>query len=112
MAWVLATGIPCAIGTALALGHPLTILSGFLAAPITTLHPAIGAGHVTAFVQAYLRPPFVREFTQVLDDLGSVSGLWRNRLLRVLLVFVLSSLGAASGMWLGLGQLVHTLVKG
>jgi pheromone shutdown-related protein TraB len=109
LAWVLATGLPCALGTALAFGHPLTIASGFVAAPITTLHPAIGAGYVTALVQSYLRPPFVREFSQVLDDLSSVRGLWRNRLLRVLLVFVLSSLGAASGMWFGLGQLLHTL---
>jgi pheromone shutdown-related protein TraB len=110
LAWVLATGIPCAAGTALAFGHPATIVSGFLAAPITTLHPAIGAGYVTAFVQSYFRPPFVREFSQVLDDLSSVTGLWRNRLLRVLLVFVLSSLGAASGMWFGLGRLLHELV--
>ncbi|MFI5320880.1 MAG: TraB/GumN family protein [Myxococcota bacterium] len=109
LAWVLATGVPCAIGTALAFGHPGTILAAFVAAPITTLHPAIGAGHVTALVQSYFRPPLVREFSQVLDDLGSVAGLWRNRLLRVLLVFVLSSLGAASGMWFGLGQLLHSL---
>jgi pheromone shutdown-related protein TraB len=112
LAWVLATGIPCAAGTALAFGHPATIVSGFLAAPITTLHPAIGAGYVTALVQSYFRPPFVREFSQVLDDLSSVTGLWRNRLLRVLLVFVLSSLGAASGMWFGLGRLLHELIGG
>jgi pheromone shutdown-related protein TraB len=110
LAWVLATGVPCAIGTALAFGHPLTVLSGFLAAPITTLHPALGAGYVTAFVQSYLRPPFVREFSQVLDDLSSIAGLWRNRLLRVLLVFVFSSLGAASGMWFGIGRLLHDLL--
>lgn len=109
LAWVLATGVPCAVGTALAFGHPVTILAAFVAAPITTLHPAIGAGYVTAFVQSYFRPPFVREFSGVLEDLASVSGLWRNRLLRVLLVFVLSSLGAASGMWFGLGQLLHSL---
>jgi pheromone shutdown-related protein TraB len=110
LAWVLATGVPCALGTALAFGHPLTIVSGFFAAPITTLHPAIGAGYVTAFVQSYVRPPFVREFSSVLADLESVRGLWRNRLLRVLMVFVLSSLGAAAGMWFGLGQLLHTLL--
>jgi pheromone shutdown protein TraB len=110
LAWVLATGVPCALGTALAFGHPLTIASGFFAAPITTLHPAIGAGYVTAFVQSYLRPPFVREFSSVLTDLESVSGLWRNRLLRVLMVFVLSSLGAAAGMWFGLGHLLHSLL--
>jgi pheromone shutdown-related protein TraB len=109
LAWVLATGIPCALGTALAFGHPVTIVSGFLAAPITTLHPAIGAGYVTAFVQAYVRPPFVREFSNVLADLESVRGLWSNRLLRVLMVFVLSSLFTFAGMWIGLGQLLHTL---
>lgn len=112
LAWILATGVPCAAGTALAFGHPATIVSAFVAAPITTLHPAIGAGYVTAFVQSYFRPPFVREFGQVLNDLSSVAGLWRNRLLRVLLVFVLSSLGAASGMWFGLGNLMHSLFAG
>ncbi len=109
LAWVLATGVPCAVGALLAFGHPATVVAAFVAAPITTLHPAIGAGHVTAFVQSYFRPPFVREFSQVLDDLSTVSGLWRNRLLRVGLVFVLSSVGAASGMWFGFGQLMHSL---
>ena len=33
-----------ALGSAAALGHPLTILSSFLAAPITTLHPILAAG--------------------------------------------------------------------
>jgi pheromone shutdown protein TraB len=45
----------------------------------------------------------------VLADLESVVGLWRNRLLRVLMVFVLSSLFTFAGMWFGLGQLLHTL---
>lgn len=109
LAWVLATGVPCAIGTALAFGHPLTIAAGFFAAPVTTLLPHIGAGHVTAFVQAYVRPPFVREFSSVLADLESVRGLWRNRLLRVLLVFVLSSFGAAAGSWYAIWGLLRAL---
>jgi pheromone shutdown-related protein TraB len=108
--WVLATGVPCALGAAMALGHPATIASGFMAAPITTLHPAIGAGYVTAFVQAYFRPPFVREFASVLDDLSSVWGLWRNRLLRVVMVFALSSLGACSGCGAGLAELARRAV--
>ena len=35
--WVFATGGFSALATAAALAHPLTILSAFLAAPITTL---------------------------------------------------------------------------
>jgi pheromone shutdown-related protein TraB len=108
--WILATGVPCALGAAAALGHPATIASGFVAAPITTLHPAIGAGYVTAFVQSYFRPPLVREFGSVLDDLSSIWGLWRNRLLRVGLVFVLSSLGACSGCGAGLVEMAHRVV--
>jgi pheromone shutdown-related protein TraB len=111
LVWILATGIPCALGALIAFGHPATILSAFVAAPITTLHPAIGAGYVTAFVQSYYRPPLVREFSAVLDDLSSARGLWRNRLLRILLVFVLTSFGACAGMGVGATQIVGRIVS-
>lgn len=109
--WILATGTPTAIGAAIAFAHPGTILAAFLAAPITTLSPLIGAGHVTAFVQSYFRPPFVGELSRVLDDLGSWRGLWGNRLLRILLVFVLTSLGGMLGMWVGVGQIVSRVIE-
>ncbi|MCW9066373.1 MAG: TraB/GumN family protein, partial [Ignavibacteriaceae bacterium] len=44
--WILANGIPSAIGAIVALAHPLTILAAFFAAPITSLSPLIGAGYV------------------------------------------------------------------
>ena len=109
--WVLATGTPTALAAAASFAHPATVLAAFLAAPITTLSPLIGAGHVTAVVQAYVRPPFVRELSSVLDDLSSWRGLFRNRLLRILLVFVATSFGGMLGMWLGVSQLVARLVQ-
>jgi pheromone shutdown-related protein TraB len=109
--WILVTGTPTAIGAAIAFAHPGTILAAFLAAPITTLSPLIGAGHVTALVQSYFRPPFVGELSRVLDDLGSWRGLWGNRLLRILLVFVLTSLGGMLGMWVGVGQIVSRVIE-
>jgi pheromone shutdown-related protein TraB len=63
--WVLANGIPAAIGAVLALAHPATILSAFAAAPITSLTPVIGAGYVTAFIQVMTCPPVVGEFLKV-----------------------------------------------
>ncbi|HXV59843.1 MAG TPA: TraB/GumN family protein, partial [Vicinamibacteria bacterium] len=59
--WILANGIPCALGAAIALAHPLTIVAAFVSAPITSLTPVIGAAYVTAFVQAYVQPPVVKE---------------------------------------------------
>ncbi len=99
--WVLANGIPSAIGALFAWAHPATVLSAFAAAPITSLTPVIGAGYVCAFVQVMTRPPVVREFETVGSDIGTVRGWWQNRLLRVFLVFILTGLGSAIGTWVG-----------
>ncbi len=99
--WVIANSIPAAIGTALAFGHPLTVLAALISAPFTSLSPLIGVGHVTAFVQAYVHSPRVREFSTVTDDLAVFSRWWSSRLLRVLLVFTLSSIGGLIGVWIG-----------
>ena len=107
--FALATALPSAAGTLLALGHPAAVLSALLLAPLTALSPLIGIGHVTALVQSWARPPFVRELSSALDDLGSLAGLWRNRLLRVLLVFALSTLGGILGTWVGGARLVASL---
>jgi pheromone shutdown-related protein TraB len=107
--WALATGLPTAFASALALAHPLTVLAAFIAAPFTSLSPVIGAGHVTALVQAYVHPPRVHEFSTVSDDIAVFGQWWRSRLLRVLLVFVLSSLGGLIGVWIGSVKIVSNL---
>jgi len=99
--WVLAHGIPSAVGGVLAAGHPYTIVSAFVAAPFTALSPLIGAGQVAAFVQAYVVPPRVYEFQSVGEELSRPSAWWRNRLLRVFLVFFLTSFGSMLGTWVG-----------
>ena len=109
--WVLITGIPGAIGTALAGGHPATIAAAFFGSPLTTLSPLIGIGYVCAFVQVLVCPPIVREFEQINNDIGKFSGWWRNRLLRVFLVFIFSSLGASMGTFLGGYRIISTLVR-
>lgn len=100
--WILASGIPCALGSLLAFGHPVTVLASFFIAPITTLHPLLGAGYFTALIQLYYKPPVVLEVQNVTEDITSVSKWWTNKLLRVLLVFILSSLGSALGAYFGM----------
>lgn len=109
VAWILANGILSALGALIALGHPLTILSAFVAAPLTSLNPTIGAGFVTGLVQAFLVPPQVRDLEKVGDDISTLPGWWRNRLTRVLLVFILSSLGSAIGTLVAFGWLKNLL---
>jgi len=100
VAWILSTGSLAALATTAACGHPLTIIAAFVAAPVTTLHPAIGVGFITGLVQAYLVPPTVKDMERAGSDIVTVRGWWRNRMTRVLLVFFLSNLGAALGVLL------------
>lgn len=98
--WVLINGVLCALGTVLAAGHPLTVITAFLAAPVTSLNPTIGAGMVTAAVEIFLRRPQVGDFGRLRSDTTRLSGWWRNRVSRTLLVFLFSTLGSAAGTYL------------
>ncbi|WP_110686538.1 TraB/GumN family protein [Salinicola aestuarinus] len=97
--WVLINGTLSALGAAVALAHPLTVLAAFVAAPLTSLNPTIGVGFVTAGAELYLRRPTVGDFSKLRSDVGHWRGWWRNRVARTLLVFLLSTLGSAVATW-------------
>ena len=103
--WIAATGGLTAAGAVLSLAHPLVVLSSFAVAPITALSPVLGAGHVLALLQAYLVPPMVREFEHMSDDFASPLRWWQNRLLRIFLVFLLTTFGALAGNYVGLAEM-------
>ena len=95
--WFLYNAIPAAILTAVACGHPLAILVGFIGAPFTSLCPFIGIGFCTAIVQAIVCKPKVSDMESLQDDVTSLRGFYKNRILRALLVFILSSIGSTIG---------------
>lgn len=97
--WVLATGIGGALGCIVARGHPLSVLAAFVASPITPLHPALASGMASAAVELWARKPRVGDFAALRDDLTNWRGWWRNRVSRTLLVFFLTSLGTAIGVY-------------
>ncbi len=107
--WIVANGVPSTIGAIAALAHPVTIACAFFVAPVTSLTPVIGAGYVLAFLQAYIQPPVVREFESLAEDVGVARQWWRNRMLRVLLVFVLTTLGSVIGTYVGGYEIVRNL---
>jgi len=107
--WILANGIPSGLGAIIALAHPVTILVSFLAAPFTSLTPVIGAGYVAAFVQVYFQPPVVKEFQTVASDVSKIKKWWSNKLLKVLLVFILTSLGSLIGTYVGFFEIVSNV---
>ncbi len=103
--WVALNGGLAALGAAIALAHPVTILTAFAAAPLTSLNPLMAAGWVAGLIQALLRKPLVADMENLADSLGSVRGFWSNRLTRILLVVVLCNLGSVlatfvAGAWI------------
>ncbi|PXW87824.1 pheromone shutdown-related protein TraB [Nitrosomonas sp. Nm84] len=97
--WIVINGGLSALGAAIAFAHPLSILTAFLAAPLTSLNPTIGAGMVVAAVETYLRKPKVSDFNRLRADTTNLKGWWSNQVTRILLVFILSTLGSAIGTY-------------
>ena len=99
--WVLVNGTFSALGALLALAHPLTILTAFVAAPLTSLNPMIAAGWVSGLAQAVLKKPTVEDLENLSESISTVKGFWTNPVSRILLVVVLSNLGSTLGTIIG-----------
>ncbi len=98
--WVVVNGVLAAVGAALALAHPLTIVATFFAAPLTSLNPLVAAGWVAGLVQAWARKPTVHDLEQLPEAISSVKGFWLNPVCRILLVVVLANLGSSLGTFI------------
>jgi len=108
--WVVINGGLSALGALIAGAHPITTISAFIAAPITSLNPTIGAGMVTAAVEAWLRKPSVGDFSRLKHDTTSLKGWWHNRVSRTLLVFFFSTLGSAVGTYVAGFRIFESLI--
>jgi pheromone shutdown-related protein TraB len=107
--WVLLNGSLASLGTIIALGHPLSILVSFFGAPVATINPFIGVGLFSGIVEAAIRKPRVKDTQTISEDIGSLKGIYRNRITKALLVFFLSSLGGAIGNFIAIPFLASLL---
>jgi len=109
--WFIINGICSAVGTAIARGHILSILTAFVAAPITSLNPAIAAGWVAGYVEAKLRTPIVKDFKE-LSTIDSVKEFLNNRVIRLLMVVALANLGSVIGTIVAFPYIANLLTGG
>lgn len=107
--WVVINGGLAALGALIARGHPVTVLSAMVAAPLTSLNPAVAAGMVTGLVESVLRKPKVSDLERLRDDATTLKGWFKNPATRILLVFFFSNLGSAIGTWVAGFQIFDAL---
>lgn len=109
LTWILYNGSLSAIGAALAFGHPLTIISAFLAAPLSSINPFLAAGWIAGIVEALIRRPTVQHFESLSSDLTSLRGFWKNRVTHILLVIALTNIGSSIGTFIGGANVIRRL---
>jgi pheromone shutdown-related protein TraB len=108
-AWVLWTGILAAAFTALSLAHPFSILTSFIAAPLTTLHPLLACGWFAGLVEATIKKPTVKDVQDVQEDIFSLKGFYKNRLLKTIFVMFMANIGATIGTLIAGTSLIRNL---
>lgn len=110
-AWILWNGSLSAIGTLIAFGHPLSILTTFFMAPITSLNPLLAAGWFAGLVEATIRKPKVKDFEDIANDTMTLKGFWKNRVTRILLVVILANVFSTIGTFIGGFDVVKSFIS-
>ena len=99
--WILWNGSLSAIGTLIARGHPLSILTAFIAAPITSLNPLLAAGWFAGLVEAMVRKPKVKDAENLAEDCATLKGFLKNGITRILLIVILANVFSTIGTFIG-----------
>ena len=98
--WILWSGSLAALFTALALGHPLSILTAFVTAPVSALHPLLACGWFAGLVEASIRKPTVKDIQNVSTDITSIKSAFKNRFIKALIVVIMANLGTTIGVFI------------
>ena len=107
--WLAANAALAGIGVALARGHPLSILVGAAASPITSLNPTLAAGWFAGYTQLKIAAPTGKDAAEFLA-LQDFDVFWNNRVGRVLLVTAFGNIGSARGACLAGGAIIGILL--
>ena len=109
--WIIWNGSLSAIGTALVLGHPLSIITAFIASPITSLNPLLAAGWFAGLVEAYVRKPRVIDLENLSDDMSSLKKMMSNRFIRILLVVIVANLFSSIATYISGFDIIKNLLN-
>ena len=107
--WLILNAVLAGAGVMIARGHPLSILVGAIASPITSLNPTLAAGWFAGYTQLKVASPTGKDAQDFLV-LDEVSLFWKNRVGRVLMVTAMGNLGSMVGAWLAGGAILGMLL--
>ena len=108
--WVAWTASLAGLGALLARGHVLSILAAAISAPLKPFRPGLPPGMFSALAEVHLRKPAYPDFLALRDDAQTLAGWYRNRVCRVVLVFLFTNLGSMLGVWISGAAIARKLL--
>jgi pheromone shutdown protein TraB len=108
--WLFLNSLLAGLGVLVARGHPLSILVGALASPITSLNPSLAAGWFAGYTQLKMAPPTGKDAYEFLEFSSLFSIFFKNKVGRVLMVTIFGNLGSSAGSILALAMISSGLI--
>jgi len=109
--WILWNGILSSIGAAAGFAHPITVATAFFASPITSFLPLISISGVVLILEILIRRPTVGDFEKLAEGKFTVKGLWKNKVMRILLAAGLANVGSIVGSLLSSAHIIQLFMK-
>lgn len=91
--------------------HIYTSLVTLVSAPIGTLSPFLAVGIFAALAEGYKRPPHASDFESLSEDVSSLKMWTKNKVLRLLLIFIVTNLVSSIGTFIALGGIISKLLS-
>ena len=108
--WFAWTAGLAGLGALLARGHILSILAAAISAPLKPFRPGLPPGMFSALAEVHLRKPAYPDFLALRDDAQTLAGWYRNRVCRVVLVFLFTNLCSMLGVWISVAAIARKLI--
>ena len=108
--WLALNSALTGLGVIIARGHPLSVIAGALASPITSLNPSLAAGWFAGYTQLKVNPPTGKDASDFLEFTSIYSMFFKNKVGRVIMVTSLGNLGSTAGTFLAAGLISNGLI--
>ena len=108
--WLALNSALTGLGVIIARGHPLSVIAGALASPITSLNPSLAAGWFAGYTKLKVSPPTGKDAGDFLDFPSFYGMFFKNKVGRVIMVTSLGNLGSTAGTFLAAGLISSGLI--
>ncbi|MCR1984917.1 TraB/GumN family protein [Blautia coccoides] len=108
--WVIWNSVLAGAFTTVMMGHPISIITAFISAPITSLNPFLACGWFVGLTEAAIRKPTVDDINRVPDDIFHIKRFFKNRFLKAMVIMIFANIGSSIGTLIAGADIIRNLL--